>query len=160
VVKIQFSTRVKIGLQNWKKIKKEDFIKNLNTSSIHEITVLLHESNCDDPKLLMNNATNKISHLFQNTANLTFKTSNSSFKKMKSHCKPWLWPQCNRARHIHNNARKEYQLNRSRSNKHKLFVASRQYRKIINTHVSAHNLRHKKKQDMFVKHVCPLSATN
>ena len=124
----------------WKDEKKNDFIQNIDPTKISEIENMFNNQPTLTVKAFLNDVTEKISHLFVNTARSTFPTPTRYTHSDRPHPsnKPWFGPHCKRARNAYHYARKAYQLNRCEVNKLKLRKISKEYKQTINKYVRKH----------------------
>ncbi|MES9882143.1 MAG: reverse transcriptase family protein [Sedimenticola sp.] len=124
----------------WKPDKKSVFVENIDINIVNNIKTELQQIT-DDISLVtqdrINNITDKIASMFDNSANESFKyeTYNSRNDKV------WYGHECNNSRKKYLHSKNVYKINPSSQNKILLKTTSKQYKRTLNKHIS----RHKKK---------------
>lgn len=121
----------------WKQEKEQNFVRNINTDEINSLTLELELQ--PDSQQTIENVTNKLKLLFENTANLTFPTGpNFHNNNSDRFDKPWFGNKCKKARDNYHNAKDEYRKNKSQNTKLRLKNASKQYKRVMNYYIKEH----------------------
>ena len=95
--------------------------------------------------MTIQNVTNKISLLFQNTNTMTFNTNARRFYPSTNNNKPWFGSNCHRARKKCNRAKRKYYESPTNYNKRILNKTSTQYKRTINFYVKNYKFNKTKK---------------
>lgn len=129
----------------WEESLGEEFNLNLNPEILIRIDNLLSQTSTSITKNDINEISDEIALLFQDSAKNTFprKSVNNYFRSNKN--KPWYGPQCNKARQRYNKARKKYNLNKSDLYKAELNGDSVYYEQIMNSFIRRHKSRNERK---------------
>ena len=119
--------------------KLPQFNENLDAVKIQDLKTYLDTIDAEVTQVDMNEITNKLSQLFEESAEKTFKTIKppSSLPATAEHKhKPWFGFNCQKSRKAYTKARRRYRLNRNTENKATLLNASKRYKQTMNKYVN------------------------
>ena len=130
----------------WQAEKLVDFIANIDPERVESISAQLNSY----PHSLgtIEHITNEIVSLFDAASNSAFTSFHARHVHTCSDNKPWFGSQCNRARKKYHRAKRKYNLFPTNLNKRMLNKTSKEYKRVINFHISkykhsnANKLRH------------------
>ena len=121
--------------------KFTQFNDNLDRAKIENIIRYLDSTDSITTQTDMNEITNKLCNLFEESAEKTFertKPKASAHDKSETTHKPWFGFNCKKSRSRYTKARKRYQLHKTDENKRTLIKASKDYKQIMNIHINKH----------------------
>ena len=123
----------------WEQHKSSTFNENINASKLQDLNTYLESMGSEATQHNINEITNKLCDLFNESADKTFQRTkiNTKFHTgSKNNHKPWFGFNCEKARKSYMKARKIYNLQKNRDNKSALLNASKLYKSTMNKYIS------------------------
>ena len=128
------------------------FNLNLDTTKLQELKTYLDATDQDFTQNDLNEITEKISTLFENSAEKTFEPQKrkTPVQNVTDHQnKPWFGSDCKKSRRQYTKARKKYQKNKTEENRTTLLTASKDYKTTMNKYIN----RYKKRQQINLRNM-------
>ena len=123
----------------WKNDKKTDFVINLDSHKLDELSSYLEQVQRNTENITKDNINDICSKIFIDSADKSFPGQSSRNNDDNTTHKRWFGAQCKSARKKYHHARRINRLTPSSINKQSLKEASQQYKRTMNFHINEFN---------------------